>query len=256
MVNTDRRLERPFHDQIGRPRSPKGHPLGGCIAGRLVTPLALPPTMVAVDAAGFPAQGDPPDNGPRPLDLGASSRDRLLHQRLVGRDPNALTDAHGRYHPIVFGVAMRMTRDRQTAEDVAQEVFLALWQRPECFDPGRGSMRTWLATMARCRAIDALRVEDAARRRIDREGARRSDHVADIGDTVEALLSAENLRVALNDLDENRRRPIMLAYFSGRTYRQVAQDLGVAEGTIKSRIRAGLRQLADSLAAEMIGEAC
>lgn len=117
-------------------------------------------------------------------------------------------------------------------------------------------MRAWLATMARCRAIDALRVEDAVRRRVDREGTRRSDHVADIADTVEALLTAAQLRVALNDLDEDRRRPIMLAYFSGRTYRQVAQDLGVAEGTIKSRIRSGLRQLADALPAETMVQAC
>ncbi len=234
----------------------KAAPSAGAPPGRPVTPLAPPPTMVAVGAAGFRRIADPPDNRPAPLGLGALSPDRWLHERLVGRDPHALAEAHRRFHSVVFGVAIRLTGDRQMAEDVAQDVFLALWRRPECFDPGRGSIRPWLATMARCRAIDALRVEDAVRRRIDREGARRSDHVADIGETVEALLSAENLRVALNDLDEDRRRPIMLAYFSGRTYRQVAQDLGVAEGTIKSRIRAGLRQLADSLAAEMIGEAC
>ncbi len=212
--------------------------------------------MVAVGAAGLRGIADPPDNRPTPLGLGALSPDRWLHERLVGRDPDALAEAHRRFHSVVFGVAIRLTGDRQTAEDVAQEVFLALWQRPECFDPGRGSMRRWLATMARCRAIDALRVEDAVRRRIDREGSRRSEHVADVDDTVEALLSAAQLRAAVNGLDEDRRGPIMLAYFSGRTYRQVAQDLGVAEGTIKSRIRAGLRQLADALPPEMIVQAC
>jgi len=79
------------------------------------------------------------------------------------------------FHPAVFGMAMRVTGDRHMAEDSAQEVFVGFWRRPECFKPDRGSMRTWLATVARNRAIDALRVEEARRRRTDREARRRID---------------------------------------------------------------------------------
>jgi len=168
----------------------------------------------------------------------------------------ALAEVHTQFHAAVFGMAMRVTGDRQLAEDVAQEVFVGFWCRPECFDPGRGSMRTWLATIARYRAIDALRVEEAVRRRIDREARRRIDHVPDIGDAFEARQSAEYLWAALQTLDEHRREALVLAYFGGRTHRQVAEDLGVAEGTIKSRIRSGLHQLAIALSPDMIGQAC
>jgi len=192
----------------------------------------------------------------RPATLTSASSDRRLHLRLVGRDPLALAEAHDQFHGTVFGVAMRVTGDRQVAEDVAQEVFLGFWCRPECFEPDRGSMRTWLQTVARYRAIDALRVEEASRRRTDREARRRLDHVPDIGDVFEAQQSAEVLWRALQSLDEHRRRAIVLAYFGGRTYRQVADDLGVAEGTIKSRIRTGLHQLAVALSPDTIGQAC
>jgi len=168
----------------------------------------------------------------------------------------ALTEAHAQFHPAVFGMAMRVTGDRHMAEDVAQEVFVGFWCRPECFNPGRGSMRTWLQTVARYRAIDALRVEEASRRRTDREARRRMDHAPDIGDAIVARQGADDLWTAVQSLDEHRREAIVLAYIGGRTYRQVAEDLGVAEGTIKSRIRTGLHQLAVALSPDTIGQAC
>lgn len=181
---------------------------------------------------------------------------RRLRERLIERDPLALAEVHDEFHHSVLGVAMRVTRHRQTAEDVAQEVFLVLWRRPESFDPDRGSMRTWLFTVARRRAIDAVRVEEAARRRNNQDSRRHIEHVPDVGDSFEASQSAVSLWAAVARLDENRRRAIMLAYLEGRSYRQVAADLGVAEGTVKSRIRAGLRELAIALPSEPIEEAC
>ncbi len=212
-----------------------------------------------VTTPGVGAAVIPPVVGKRagqPASLASASSDRRLHVRLVGRDPSALAEAHDQFHGAVFGIALRVTGDRQMAEDVTQEVFVGFWRRPERFNPGRGSMRTWLATVARYRAIDALRAEEAVRRHIDREARRRIDHVPDIGDAFEAQQSADRLWTALQSLDEHRRRAIVLAYFGGRTYRQVAEDLGVAEGTIKSRIRAGLHQLAVALSPDTIGQAC
>ncbi len=217
----------------------------------VTTRLVTTPGMDA--ALARPVVGNPRS---RRVTAAAASSDRRLHQRLIGRDPLALADAHTQFHGAVFGMAMRVTGDRHMAEDVAQEVFVGFWRRPECFNPGRGSMRTWLTTVARYRAIDALRVEEAVRRRIDREACMRIDQVPDIGDVFEAHQNAESLWTALQRLDEPRRRAIVLAYFGGRTYRQVADDLGVAEGTIKSRIRTGLHQLAIALSPETIGQAC
>lgn len=188
--------------------------------------------------------------------LGASLPDRRLHQRLLGGEPLALAEAHAEFHTLVLGLAKRVTRNHQTAEEVTQEVFLALWRRPECFDPERGSMRAWLSTVARRRAIDALRVEEADRRRVDKQACQRLEPADDIGSTVVAQLSTEQVLAAVNSLDEDRRLPILLAYFHGHTYCQVAKHLGVAEGTIKSRIRAGLRDLADSVPSQTTEQAC
>ncbi len=107
---------------------------------------------------------------------------------------------------------------------------MALWRRPERFDPDRGFLRTWLATVARGRAIDLVRAQEADRRRLDQDRRRRLDHVPDSCDALEAQQSADELWMAVKSLDENRRSAIVLAYFNGRTYRQVADDLGVPEG--------------------------
>jgi len=146
---------------------------------------------------------------------------------------------------VVFNVAMRVTGDRSAAEEVTQAVFLDVWRRPGRFDPTRGSLRSWLATVAHHRSIDWVREEAARRRRELGDFQTRVAHLPDLEDTVAAALGAERVRCALSDLCEPERTAIGLAYFGGRTYRQVAQDLGVPEGTVKSRIRTGLAQPRD-----------
>ena len=85
--------------------------------------------------------------------------DGSLLARLVAGDEHALTEMYDRYVTMVQAIAARVTRDAALAEDVAQDVFVALWRRPLAFDPGRGSLRGWLATVARRRAIDVVRRE-------------------------------------------------------------------------------------------------
>ena len=180
--------------------------------------------------------------------------DRRLHERMVVGDLEALAELYDQYGSVVFGVALRVTTDRHAAEDITQAVFLDLWRCPERFDPKRGPLRPWLATVAHHRGVDWMRREQAARRRdLDDGRGRLLEAMPDIGETVEAVLMAERVREAVAALPEEERVPIRLAYFGDRTYRQVAVDLDIPEGTIKSRIRSGLWRMAKALHSEVVG---
>jgi RNA polymerase sigma-70 factor (ECF subfamily) len=167
--------------------------------------------------------------------------------------PDALEAAYRRHSTAVFGVARRVIRDVALAEEVVQEVFVRLWNRPERFDATRGSLRSYLLIDAHARAIEVVRSDIARRGREDRSV--RLDPTP--GDDVEReaweLLLADHLRDALDDLTEGEREAIELAYYGGYTYRQVATMLGEPEGTVKSRIRSGLLHLRDRLLAVDIG---
>jgi RNA polymerase sigma-70 factor (ECF subfamily) len=132
---------------------------------------------------------------------------------------------------------------------VSQDVFVTLWERPTAFDPARGSLRTWLGMVTHRRAVDHVRREVARRRRAERDAAR-AVSMPDVEEMATALLTAERVRAALAVLPEAQRRAVHLAYFGGQTYREVAQTLGIPEGTAKSRLRLALRRIADTLEAE------
>jgi RNA polymerase sigma-70 factor (ECF subfamily) len=172
--------------------------------------------------------------------------DETLAIRLIDGDQHALGDAYDQYSSFVFGLARRVTGDPRAAEDVTQEVFIALWERPEAYDADRGSLRTWLATLAHRRAVDLVRREVARRRRTEREAARATS-VPNVEESALALVAAERVRAAVNGLPPDQRQAIELAYFGGKTYREVGQGLGIPEGTAKSRLRLGLRRIADTL---------
>ncbi|GIH94059.1 sigma-70 family RNA polymerase sigma factor [Planobispora siamensis] len=175
--------------------------------------------------------------------------DRLLHQRVVGGEETALGEIYDRFAPLVFGLAVRITRDRVVSEDITQEVFITFWERPLAFDPGRGSLRGWLATIAHRRAVDHVRTQE--RRKASVIGPRLLEPEPErLEDAVLSRYEADGVRTAVGKLPDDLREVIELAYYRGRTYRQVADDLGLPEGTAKSRIRMGLRRLADALAEE------
>jgi RNA polymerase sigma factor (sigma-70 family) len=184
------------------------------------------------------------DRAPRP-----SGWERDVRERVVAGDGTALAEVYEQYASFVYGLATRVIGDRRAAEDVSQEVFVAFWERPAAFDPARGSLRTWLGTLAHRRAVDHVRREEARRRRAERE-ASRAVIAPDVEEVATALLTAERVRAALELLPPDQRRAIQLAYFGGKTYRQVAETLGIPEGTAKSRLRLGLRRIADALEAE------
>jgi len=174
------------------------------------------------------------------------SPEALLVARIAAGDDGALASLYDRFASLVHGIAFRVTCERGLAEEVVQDVFTALWERPGAFDPERGSVRTWLATLAHRRAVDRVRASERARRR---ELASATADVADVDVAAEGEAADVSARLwaAVDALPDDQRDAVRLAYAEGRTYREVAGLLGIPEGTAKSRLRLGLRKLAGVL---------
>jgi len=161
---------------------------------------------------------------------------------------DALAEAYSRHGTSVHRAAQRVCGDR--AADVTQDVFLGLWRRPERFDPDRGALGAFLRVQAQGRALDLLRADGARRAREITDHRRRRGPAAPVEDVAMSRLAGDDAWQLLSRLGDAERRAITLAYFGGHTYREVATLLGMPEGTVKSRIRAGLAQLRAGLSAE------
>ncbi|MCU1361145.1 MAG: polymerase, sigma-24 subunit, subfamily [Ilumatobacteraceae bacterium] len=175
-------------------------------------------------------------------ELSASS-DTSLVVALARYQQQALGEVYRRHAGSVFGLAKRLLVDQAKAEEVVQEVFLRLWNQPERFDPGRGSLRSFLLAQTHSRAVDVLRSDSSRRRREERDARQAAGGGYDLDRAVWDLALAEQVRSAMDKLHQTERAAVELAYFGGRTYREVAEELGEAEGTVKSRIRSGLKRL-------------
>ncbi len=179
-------------------------------------------------------------------DTSSGACELAVRRRLLARDPSALSELYDQFGSYVFGLAARVIGDRHAAEDVTQEVFLSLWERPEAYEPERGRLRTFLGTLAHRRAVDVVRREEARRRRAARDSATALP-IPDVGELAMAIVTAEQVRAEVERLPQEQRDAIELAYFGGRTYRQVAVELGIPEGTAKSRLRLGLQRIAHAM---------
>ncbi|NCY17928.1 MAG: sigma-70 family RNA polymerase sigma factor [Actinobacteria bacterium] len=182
-----------------------------------------------------------------PIGPFAASSDPDLVRSIATGDHRALEEIHRRHGGAVFGLSRRVLADEALAEEVSQEVFLRLWTEPHRFDAGRGSLRSFLQRQAHSRAIERVRSEEARRNREERAERIEVRTVTDIEAEVVATLRSDAVRAALATLDPVERHPIVLAYFGGHSYREVAVMLDAPEGTVKSRIRSGLNRLADQL---------
>jgi len=160
----------------------------------------------------------------------------------------ALAEAYRRDAGAVFGLAKRLLSDKARAEEVVQEVFLRLWNEPGRYDPDRGSLRSFLLAHTHGRAVDMIRADAARRRREERESLEQAEGGYDLAREVWDMALAGHVRDAMEVLPPGERDAIELAYFGGKTYREVADELGEPEGTVKSRIRTGLKRLRSELA--------
>ena len=170
--------------------------------------------------------------------------DGLLAQRIRSGDRIALGEVYDRHASAAMAVALRIVADREGAEDLVHDTFVAIWQKIDRFDPARGSLRSWILTIVRNRAIDRLRgtrpsieIGDAEERSMLRSGPNPT------WDDALARLGAGQLRTALDELPAEQRQAIELAYFGGRTYREIATLTGVPLGTANGRLRLALARL-------------
>jgi RNA polymerase sigma-70 factor (ECF subfamily) len=167
---------------------------------------------------------------------------------LVGeRSELALAEIYRRHGGAVFGLARRVLNNASEAEDVAQEVFVRLWTDPGRFDPARGALRSFLLTQSHARAVDILRTLSARRNREVTDAHRTAHSGYDLEHEMDDLTMAADVAQALLGLPEEERRAIELAYFEGHSYVMVAHLLNQPEGTVKSRIRNGMRRMRQAL---------
>jgi RNA polymerase sigma-70 factor (ECF subfamily) len=173
---------------------------------------------------------------------------------LLGGQIEALSALYDRYSSMVFSVSLRVLYDWQLAEDVTQDVFLRLWQRPESYDPTRGRLLSWLMSVTRNRAIDERR--RMARRQRSEEDEEPMFELRDqdaTGDPAVGAALAESRRVvraAMALIPAAQREVLELAYFGGLTQTEIAERLQVPLGTVKTRVRLGMRKLRDTLEEE------
>jgi len=169
-----------------------------------------------------------------------------LLARVARGDQAAFATVYDRAAAQVFGLVSRVVRDPAQSEEVTQEVMLDVWRTASRFDPHRGSAMVWLMTLAHRRAVDRVRSGQAAAARELRVAAAETGYDM-VAEEVESRLEAQRVRRCLDSLTELQRESVTLAYYGGYTYREVAGLLGVAVGTVKTRMRDALIRLRDCL---------
>lgn len=175
--------------------------------------------------------------------------DPALVARVQAGDAEAFSTLYGRYGRVSFSLARRILCDEQLAQDVVQEVFLAVWRDAARFDASRGAFSTYLLSMTHHKAVDAVRREENLRkRRTTAETLElRESEDPTVVDEVWTTLRRERVRAAMQLLPAPQREALTLAYFGGYTQREIAKLTDTPLGTVKTRMLAGMRRLRDSL---------
>lgn len=214
---------------------------------------------MAVCASGVDAVGRGWYTPQRPSSI--SGRGRQMTVPTSGRDPQRVNtlllqvadgnhEAYAQLYdavaPVAFGISRRVLRDHAQSEEVTQEVMLEVWRQAAKFDPLRGNATAWVATIAHRRAVDRVRASESSRQREKAAGGWDVPHDS-VAEHVEETDERQNVAWAMSQLTPLQREAIQLAYYDGRTYREVANHLHAPLGTIKTRMRDGLQRLRQAL---------
>ncbi len=175
-----------------------------------------------------------------------SATDTALTQafhRVQQGDQQAFAVVYDRLAPKIFGTVKRVLRDPAMSEEVTQEVFVEIWQQADRFDPQRASIAGWALTMARRRAVDRVRREQSQRNRVEALGSQRGDVSTETGQAVIDDMEAGAVRDALLRLPEDQREVLVLSFIEGMAHGEIADRLDLPLGTVKGRVRGGLKKL-------------
>ena len=174
----------------------------------------------------------------------------MLVRSIAAGDQLALHALYERSHRIVFTLIVRITANRETAEELTVDVFHDIWRRASQYDAANGTVLGWIMNQARSRAIDRLRFESRKKRRHDGMEPQSDELASDPHDVLELREQGEWLRAALAALTPDERQAIEATFFAGLTHAEAAVRLNQPLGTIKTRIRSGLHKLRHALTAE------
>jgi RNA polymerase sigma-70 factor (ECF subfamily) len=177
--------------------------------------------------------------------------DEQLINRIAEGDASALAGLYDQYAPRVLGLLVKMLPSRSDADDVLQEVFWQVWKNAARYDSQRGSPAVWLLVMARSRALDALRRKKAS---VPLEDFAEPLAWNPPGGDIERKESSDRIRRALAELTNDQQQAIRLSFFGGLTHPEIAEKLATPLGTVKTRIRLGMKRLRAVLADQAPGE--
>jgi len=175
-----------------------------------------------------------------------SSHDEALMRRIAQRDEAALAELYDRFAPLLFSLALRMVGKSEIAEEVLQDAFLSVWRSAATWDARKSSLQAWLVAVTRHRAIDALRKAKSPALPLE------IDLISDAPGPDETILfrvASREVREAVRELPANLREVLEIVYFSGFTHREAARELGIPQGTVKSRLRLALERMGRRLRA-------
>src|SRR3989442_13342346 len=176
-------------------------------------------------------------------------QDRRRAAQLKRGDSTAVESLYDRYGRLAYGLAFRILNDRSAAEDAVQDAFLAVWRNASGFDTSRGSLRNWLLSIVRNRAIDRLRGNVRIHREVQLDSAEHAAEVPDAWQMVAIDIERKQIRAGVAELPDAQRRTLELAYFGGYTHVEIASRMQVPLGTVKGRMRIGLEKMRSFLVA-------
>lgn len=189
---------------------------------------------------------NPSTPAPRSFDRtaeGSNMQDLALLSAIQSGSQDAMAAFFDRYSKMVYSVALRVLNDAGEAEDVMQEIFVQVWQNPQAYDSGRGSLGGWLVVVARNRAIDKLR----RRRPSDPVELFALPSSLDLAKESEQSFLLDKIRAAMSKLPAEQRNSVELAFFEGLSHSEIAEKTGEPLGTIKTRIRLALAAIRKGL---------